>query len=213
MNFLEIILLALALAMDAFVVSFSYGLIMKRHRLGNALRLGTTTGCGQFLMPVIGFALISGAYRNESLRGIIESWDHWIAFGVFLLLGLKVIQESRNSSDDEDDIRNESSGLISIATLFAIGIATSIDALVAGGSIFLLSTQPCLTPGQSAALSLFPAASLIPATVIGLVTFMCAVTGFLSAGYLHRLPTRLLGILAGLVLIGIGTRILWEHTC
>ncbi len=213
MTFLEIILLALALAMDAFVVSFSYGLVMKRHRMGNALRLGATTGLGQFLMPVIGFALIAGAYRNTTLRSLIESCDHWIAFSVFLLLGLKVIQESWSSSNDDEDIHDESTGLISLTTLLAIGIATSIDALVAGGSIFLLNNQSCTTPAQTTDFALFPASSLIPASIIGIVTFLCAFSGFFSAGYLHRLPTRALGIVAGLVLIGIGSRILWEHTC
>lgn len=211
MPLLEIILLALALSMDAFVVSFSYGLVMKRYRLANALRLGATTGFGQFVMPVAGFALISGAYRNVSLRNAIESWDHWIAFSVFLLLGLKVIQEACCSCEEE--VHDDAAGLIAPATLLAVGIATSIDALVAGGSIFLLQVQPCLTPGKTIDPALFPAASLIPAAIIGTITFCCAFTGFRIAGCLHHLPTRLLGLVAGLVLIGIGTRILWQHTC
>lgn len=88
MSGIDVVLLGLALAVDAFVVSFSYGLILKRNRWRNAVSLGAATGLGQFVMPVAGW------YGTNLVHGYIESIDHWIAFAVFLALGLKVIDEA-----------------------------------------------------------------------------------------------------------------------
>lgn len=212
MNFIGIVLLALALAIDAFFASFSYGLVTTQRRWANSIRLGLTTGFFQFLMPLIGFVFVSGLSRHsETFRGIIESWDHWIAFICFFLLGGNIIWESLRPDNPIDlpgqASHRESCHLIPWGTLLTVGIATSIDALIAGGSIFIINHRE-LSLGSDVPPFI---ASLIPATIIGLITSACTIAAFHLAQILQHLPTRLLGSLSGLILIGIGANILIEH--
>ena len=93
MSFLGILLLALALAVDAFVVSFSYGLIVIKNRTKASLKIAFAVSLGQLLMPVFGW------YGAGSIYQYIEQLDHWIAFFVFLLLGIKIIGDSLKSCD------------------------------------------------------------------------------------------------------------------
>ena len=73
----DLIFLAFALSVDAFVVAFSYGLLIKQKRLSNGIKLSLSTGAGQFLMPVLGFLLTGSVHRY------IAAWDHWLGFAVF----------------------------------------------------------------------------------------------------------------------------------
>lgn len=196
MNYDEIILLALALAIDALVVSFSFGLVLKKHRINNALGLGVATGSGQFLMPVIGF------FATSSIYHYVERWDHWIAFTVFLCLGVKIIFDALTEKNNRG--KREIPNKLSFKVLTLTGVATSIDALVAGASLYLTQSHDCL---ETDGVGIFPAS-----TIIGSVTFACATGGFLSTKYLHKLPTIILEITAGIVLIGLGVKILIEHT-
>ena len=129
----DLIFLAFALSVDAFVVAFSYGLLIKQKRLSNGIKLSLSTGAGQFLMPVLGFLLTGSVHRY------IAAWDHWLGFAVFTFLGVNVLREGWNHRNEEEDMPHVTS--LTLPTLMAVGIATSIDALVAGVSIYLSSAQ------------------------------------------------------------------------
>lgn len=193
MHYYAIILLSLALAVDALIVSFSYGLVIKKHRVGNALGLGTATGLGQFLMPLLGFLL------TGSIHSYVDQWDHWIAFSVFMILGLRIIYHAIKGTDiNTDEIAHK----LSFRLLLMTGIATSIDAFVAGASLYFSNADTGL------GMNIF-----VAALVIGGVTFACSFFGFMFAGRMHKLPSKPLEIAAGCVLIGLGVKILCEHLC
>lgn len=120
----DLLFLAFALSVDAFVVAFSYGLLIKQKRLSNGIKLSLSTGAGQFLMPVLGFLLTGTVHQY------IAAWDHWLGFVVFTFLGVNVIREGWNHRNEEEQMPHVTS--LTLPTLLAVGIATSIDALVAG---------------------------------------------------------------------------------
>ena len=134
----DLLFLAFALSVDAFVVAFSYGLLIKQKRLSNGIKLSVSTGAGQFLMPVLGFLL------TGSVHQYIAAWDHWLGFVVFTFLGVNVIREGWNHRNEEEQMPHVTS--LTLPTLLAVGIATSIDALVAGVSIYLSSAQCDASP-------------------------------------------------------------------
>ena len=193
MPLLNIILLGLALAVDAFVVSFSYGAVLKKQRMSNSLALATATGFGQFIMPVLGF-LLSG-----TVHYYVSSFDHWIAFGVFTLLGGKIIFDACGKEEDSPQLHK-----LSFKILCVIGIATSIDAFVAGASLYIMLHGTCNG-------SLSCSSAIFPGIIIGIITFICAFSGFHLAKACHRIPIKILEYAAGLTLIAIGLNILIEH--
>ncbi len=85
----SVFLLALALSADAFAVAFSYGLVIRRNAAASAFKLAAATAVGQFVMPLIGWLATGSVHRY------VEAFDHWIAFTVFLLLGLNVLIDAR----------------------------------------------------------------------------------------------------------------------
>ncbi len=184
MNFFDILLLALALSVDAFVVSFSYGLIIRQNRGRNAFKLAISTGVGQFLMPVIGW------YATRSVHTYIENFDHWLAFAVFLVLGLKIIDEALEKKEENKQLSQK----LSLRLLFMIGVATSIDALITGVTIYFMNV------------SIWTAAP-----VIGITTFICAVIGFNLNCCFRKIPTKYMEITAGVILILLGCKVLYEH--
>lgn len=187
--------LAFALSVDAFVVAFSYGLVIKKNRLANGLKLSLATGAGQFLMPILGFLL------TGSVHQYIAAWDHWLGFAVFTFLGVNVIREGWNHRHDQENM--PSVATLSLPTLLAVGIATSIDSLVAGISIYLSSVHGGAGPEMHAV--------LFPAAAIGFIAFLCTAAGFFLATRLHRFSSFHLEAGAGLILIGLGVKMLFDH--
>ena len=185
MNFIDVFLLALALSADSFVVAFSYGLVIKKKKGKSALKIASATGLGQFVMPVLGW------YGARSIYHQIEQIDHWIAFFVFMMLGLKVISDSLK----ECDCREKLSKTLSLKVLFMIGVATSIDAFVSGSMLYFIKA-----PVWSSAL------------LIGAVTFVNACIGFNFCRMFKKVPTKYLEICSGIILITLGCKVLWEHT-
>ena len=96
MNPADLLFLAFALSVDAFVVAFSFGLIIKKNRFRNGMEISLATGGGQFLMPVLGFFL------TGTVHGYIAEWDHWLGFAVFTILGINVIREGRNHRTNKE---------------------------------------------------------------------------------------------------------------
>ncbi len=185
MTVLEIWFLALALAVDAFIVSFSYGLVINKDRFSSSLKISGATALGQSIMPILGW------YGAKSIYHQVEQVDHWIAFTVFAFLGTKVIIDSIK---DDDDKQNSHKNKISLQELFAVGIGTSIDAFVSGSLLF------------------FVKANLYSSVIIiGATTFVCSLIGFNLCRMFKKFSYQPLEIASGIILIGLGCKILVEH--
>ena len=185
MTLFDIFLLGLALSVDAFVVSFSYGLVLKPHRMSNGLKLGAATGFFQFLMPVIGW------YGARSINRYIESIDHWLAFFVFLALGVKIINDALYEEAEEKQPLQKK---LTLQALFMIGIATSIDALAVGVTFAFLNVN-----------------ILWAVTFIGVITFILSSIG-VKVGHVFGLRYKgKAEFTGGLILVLMGCKILLEH--
>ena len=181
MSFPELFALAVALAMDAFAVSVCSGCALKRVTTAHFLRLSLTFGFFQFLMPVIGWTL------GLTVRGFIETWDHWLAFALLAWIGGNML---RGGGEEEACTVDPTRG----GRLFVLAVATSIDALAVGVSMAFMSVH-----------------ILASAAVIGVVAFALSVTGGLVGRRLGCLFQRRAELTGGLVLIAIGVKILIEH--
>lgn len=179
MTLIDIILLAIALGIDCFIVSFSQGLIFKKNRLKNSLNLAFTMGFFQGFMPVIGYV------GTNSLYKLIVPFSKWIVFGIFLILGLKFIVDSFATKEEEVQC-------IGWKCLCSLGIATSIDALVSGATIRLT--------GTSLALSI---------SLIGVASFLMSICGFWSGNFIKNIPSKYLEITGGVILILLATKSLF----
>jgi putative Mn2+ efflux pump MntP len=175
--------LALGLAMDAFAVSISSGITIKNPRIEQALKIAIFFGAFQAIMPVVGWLVGLG------LRELIAQVDHWIAFGLLFLIGGRMIYESAKARSDKKMLNP-----LSLGVLILLSVATSIDALAAGVSLALLKIS-----------------ILLPVITIGIVTLLLSFLGVFvgdRSGHLFQNKAEFVG---GLVLIGIGTKILVEH--
>jgi len=186
MDYISILLIAISLAMDAFAVSICNGIVIKNVRLTHAAAFGFMFGGLQFVMPLAGYFL------GSSFSIYIESFDHWIAFGLLSFIGGKMIVETFHPGETGKSIAFEHS--ISFGKLFALGIATSIDALAVGISIALTGWN-----------------IWISALIIGVVAFALSFIGVLAGKKLGRRFQKNAGRLGGVVLIIIGVKILIEH--
>ncbi|MDR2799646.1 MAG: manganese efflux pump MntP family protein [Desulfovibrio sp.] len=189
MGAVEILIVSLALAMDAMAVSLTTGASMERVDLASTLRMAGAFGLFQFLMPLCGWLLGINALR------LIEDYDHWLAFALLFFTGANMIRESFATRGKGAPRVDPTKG----GRLLLLALATSLDALAVGLSLALIGEN-------------VPRAAL----VIGLVCFsLCAVA--LRLGQILRRAAGLerLGGYAnaagGLVLIGIGLGILRDH--
>ena len=180
---IQIFLIALSLAMDAFAVSISTGIAVPGFWPRQAARIGAWCGAFQFGMPLIGWFL------GSSVRSYIQAIDHWIAFGLLALIGGNMILEALRGGDEEALTE------LSVKRLFLLALATSIDALAVGVTLAFETNVNIL----------------LSATVIGLVAFALAMIGGLLGRRLGELFQRRATLLGGLVLVGIGLKILLEH--
>jgi putative Mn2+ efflux pump MntP len=183
MDAITLLGLALALAMDAFAVALGTGTVLTRLTGRHLFRLGFHFGLFQALMPVIGWL------AGQTVIQWISAWDHWIVFVLLALIGGRMIHEACNA-DEKLDERDPTRGF----NLVLLSIATSIDALAVGFSLSVIGVSIWL-----------------PALVIGLVAGILTVAGMLLGGRIGDRWGPRVGILGGLVLIAIGTKILIEH--
>lgn len=185
MDVLTILLLSVALAMDCFAVSITNGIALGQFRLLPIVKMALLFGFFQAFMPLIGW-LAGVSFKSE-----IEAWDHWIALGILVFLGGKMIKESL--SDEEDEV---SQPALAWKTLLLLSVATSIDAL-ATGVVFITETT-----------STFQFALLM----IGLASFLFSVLGNTIGIYAKKhLPVNM-ELVGGVVLILIGVKVFVEHT-
>lgn len=182
MGWLELLLIGIGLSMDAFAVSVGKGLSVGKTNLRHALSVGLWFGGFQALMPLIGYLV------GESFSSIVESVDHWIAFGLLLLIGANMIREAIKGDDDSVD------GSFSFKTMLILAIATSIDALACGVSFAFTDTDIWLA-----------------ISIIGITTFVLSIVGLKTGSFLGSRFHKGAGIAGGVVLICIGLKILAEH--
>ncbi len=183
MSIFTIIFIAIILAMDCFAVSIASGLSMKKFKRWEPIKMAILFGVFQGGMAFIGWA------AGKTIEPLIASIDHWIAFLLLLGVGGKMIY---GSLDSKCETKNRKT--IGLLELITLSIATSIDALAVGLSFAFLDTT-----------------ILFPSLVIGLASFILTIIGFYLGHKIGCLFRRRAEFAGGLVLIGIGIKILIEH--
>ena len=194
MNLLDIILLAIALAMDCLAVSIVSGVLTQRDGTKETtlcawvLRMAFFFGFFQAMMPLLGWLGIS------HFQAMIEAYDHWIAFGLLLLIGGNMIREAFGPEEEQHFNPRK------LRTQLIWAVATSIDALAIGISF------ACTGYNHLSQLT-------FPLTIIGVVSFLFSIIGYrlgcrFGRAIAHRLKPELVG---GIILILIGVKILFSH--
>ncbi|MGB7531770.1 MAG: manganese efflux pump MntP family protein [Halobacteriota archaeon] len=183
MDLITITVIAFGLAMDAFAVSITSGITIKHLRINNALRIAIFFGLFQAFMPGIGWL------AGFNLRDFISGIDHWIAFGLLSMIGCKMIFESTKMGSSEKEIDP-----LNIYVLLILAIATSIDAFAVGLSLSFLKIS-----------------IVTPAIIIGIITFLLSFIGVFVGNRLGHFFENKIEVIGGLILIGIGIKILIEH--
>lgn len=181
MDFISIFFLAVGLAMDAFSVSITRGLILKCN-IKHALLIALFFGGFQALMPVLGW------FSGIQLQGIVSALAPWIAFALLLGIGIKMIYEGISAKDED------TCAVFSLKELIILSIATSIDAFAVGVSFAFLNT-----------------AILEPVIIIGIITFILSFIGVYIGKNIGHLFENKIEIFGGLILIAIGFKILLEN--
>lgn len=183
MGFATSFLIAVGLAMDAFAVSIGAGTGGQVNDLRSKLRLAFHFGLFQAGMTLIGWL------AGTTIERWISNLDHWVAFGLLTYVGVNMIRSGLEKSSEENR-PNPSKG----ATMVFLSVATSIDALAVGLSLAMLSIP-----------------ILAPSVVIGLVTFGLSIFGLLAGDKLGEKFGKRMEIIGGVILIGIGLRVLINH--
>jgi len=182
---LEITLIGFGLAMDATAVSITCGSTIVKKRFIGAAKVALFFGFFQAFMPVVGW------FAGVALRDVITELDHWIAFALLVFIGGKMIYDSTRHDSNQDRCL-----ILTLPVLFTLAIATSIDALAVGVGFAFLDIS-----------------ILFPVIMIGLITAVLSFTGFFAGNGLAKILGNKVEIAGGIILIGIGTKILIEHTC
>jgi putative Mn2+ efflux pump MntP len=186
MSLVTLLIIAIGVSADAFAVAVAKGLHLRRLTVRDVGGLAAGFGLFQALMPLAGWLL------GRSFADYITEIDHWIAFGLLLLIGAKMIHEALSSHDDDDDAEDFDG--IGVRELLVLSVATSIDALAVGISFAFLEV------------SILPAVALI-GVITAVVTVIGVAIGRRAGGRFGR-PAEIAG---GVILILIGTRILLQH--
>lgn len=182
MGFVDILLLGIGLSMDAFAVSVCKGLAVRRADAKTALVCGAWFGFFQALMPLIGY------YLGRVFADAIEAVDHWVAFGLLVIVGGNMIKEALDKSEEQ------STPDLSFKAMLPLAVATSIDALAVGISL-----------AMAAEVSIFTSVA-----VIGVTTFLLSAVGVTIGGVFGSKFEKKAEFLGGAVLILLGFKILLE---
>jgi putative Mn2+ efflux pump MntP len=183
MDIITITSLAVGLAMDCFAVAITVGVAVKDIKPGQVLKIAAFFGGFQTGMTLIGWALGTGFSK------MINSYDHWIAFGLLLFVGGKMIKEAFEKKEG-----GKATDYSSTKVLLMLSVATSIDALAVGVSFSFLNTSV-----------------IAPAAAIGLASFIFPIIGVWAGKKTGEFLENKAEFFGGLVLIGIGIKILVEH--
>ena len=186
MTLIATIGVALGLAMDAFAVAIAASIWLRGVSPRQVFRFAFHFGLFQAMMPVIGWAL------GRTVVEQIAQWDHWIAFGLLSFIGIKAIREALSSSEESRAARGDPTRGWS---LIVFSVATSIDALAVGLTFAMLDVVVWF-----------------PAAIIGLITAALTTFGMMFGARLGARFGQRVEVLGGVVLIGIGIKILLSHT-
>ena len=180
------LLLAVALAMDAFAVAIAAGVALKAVSPRQTFRLAWHFGLFQAMMPVIGWS------AGLTVRSRIEAYDHWIAFALLAFVAQGMLRSAFRREADDANAKDPTRGM----TMVMLSVATSIDALAVGLSLSMIN------------ISIWT-----PALIIGLVAGTFTTAGMHLGKVLGRVSalSRWAEMMGGLVLLAIGVNILWEH--
>jgi putative Mn2+ efflux pump MntP len=176
-----ILLTALALSLDCFAVALAAGVPGGRGGIRDAARIALAFGSFQALMPVLGWL------AGRSVVAYISAYDHWVAFALLAIVGARMVREGLSGEE-------EAPASLDSGTLLVLAVATSIDALAVGISLAFLDTG-----------------ILLPALLIGAFTFGVSFAGALLGGAAAGRRGKAMEVIGGIVLIGIGIRILLGH--
>ncbi|HDU2800691.1 TPA: manganese efflux pump MntP [Klebsiella pneumoniae] len=185
MNLSATILLAFGMSMDAFAASFGKGATLHKPKFSEAVRTGLIFGAIETLTPLVGWGL--GMLASQ----FILEWNHWIAFILLVFLGGRMIVEGfRGDSDEACEAPHRHGFWLLVTTAFA----TSLDAMAVGVGLAFLQVSIVTT-----------------ALAIGCATFIMSTLGMMVGRFIGPLLGKRAEILGGIVLIGIGSEILWSH--
>jgi manganese efflux pump family protein len=184
-NPISVVAIAFAMSTDAFAAAIAKGAALHRPSWREALRTGTIFGVIEAITPLVGWLIGSAAAKYAS------EWDHWIAFTLLAGLGARMIWVGFRSDQSDDDERPQSH---SFWILALTGLATSIDALAVGVGLAFVEVHIVWV-----------------AAAIGMATFMMVTVGVMLGRALGAIVGRRAEILGGLLLVGIGIAILFEH--
>ena len=183
MDFLSLFLLAVGLSMDAFAVSICKGLALKKIQFKHALIVGLWFGGFQALMPVIGYFL------GAQFKDAIASYDHWIAFGLLILIGGNMIREAVFDKDEP-----ETDSALSFRSMLVLAVATSIDALAVGVTFAFLDVNIWTS-----------------VALIGVTTCILSMLGVKVGSVFGAKYEKTAEFIGGVILILLGVKILLEH--
>lgn len=178
-----LLLISLSLSLDCFAVSCAIAFKEKNILKKNILKMSLFFGIFQSIMPLLGYTIGKFAFTW------IKSLDHWVAFFILIIIGIKMIIESF----EKEDIKNEIN-YFHLKYLFSLTIATSLDAFGVGFTLSLLGYG-----------------ILMPVLLFGLTTFVVTIIGFIFGRKLKQFFGKKIEIFGGLILILIGIKILLEH--
>lgn len=181
MGLIEIILSGIALAMDAFAVSICKGLTLKKMEISKALICGIYFGVFQALMPLIGY------FIGKSFITFIESFDHWIAFAILVIIGINMIRESFSKEEVDPNF--------SAKAMLILALATSIDALTMGLSFSMVDLR----------VNIF-----VAVTIIGVITFVLSGLGVFIGNIFGSRFNKVAQIIGGVCLVLIGVKVLLD---
>ena len=184
----ELFLLAVGLSMDAFAVSVCKGLAMKKVTLKAEATCGLWFGGFQMLMPITGFFL--GSLFAEA----IEAFDHWVAFGLLVIIGINMLKEALEKEDKSEDDPEKDADL-SVRTMFLMAVATSIDALAVGISLAMVGSVNIW----------------LAAAFIGICTCLLSALGVKIGNVFGSRYEKKAEFVGGVILILLGVKILLEH--
>jgi putative Mn2+ efflux pump MntP len=183
MDIVSLILIAIGLSFDTFAVSVSTGIKKTSLKFSHALKIALTFGIFHVVMPLIGWFL------GVQIELYISNYDHWIAFGLLTILGVKMIYESFTKEEIITSINP-----LKPTLLIGMAIATSIDALVVGVSFAFMNINIYLS-----------------IAVIGFITFLMSMAGMLFGKKVGGILGKKMEIVGGLILIIIGLKTLLSH--
>lgn len=181
MGIIELVILSIGLAMDAFAVAICKGLSMNKMSWKNAIIVGLYFGIFQALMPILGYIL------GMNFQSKITNIDHWISFVLLSGIGLNMIKEAISKEKEE----NES---LKFKDMIVLAIATSIDALAVGITFAFLKVN-----------------IIVSASMIGIITFIISIIGVKIGNVFGDKYKQKAELTGGIILILLGIKILLEH--